>query len=57
MESFRTVFFPKVSDRTKVEKKCDSAPSVGSNYDRYKRSSVARDADKLSSVKTSGQSS
>jgi hypothetical protein len=58
MESFRTIFFPqypeKREDRTKS--KCDSVPSVGSNYDRYKRNFAAPDAVKLQIVRISDPS-
>jgi len=57
MESFRTIFFPryteKKDDRTK---RCDSARNVESNCDRYKQSFVGRDADKPQIVRIYGRS-
>lgn len=59
MDSFRTIFFPrypeKRDDRTKA--KCDSANSADSNYDRYKRNFVDRDANRRQIAMTSDQSS
>lgn len=58
MESFRTIFFPKLhekrEDRTK--RACDSARSAESNYDRYKRSSATPDAGKPLIVRISDPS-